>query len=115
MLKQRILTAVVALVALAVVLFVVPAPVARSVIAILFLAGAWEWGGLIRDGGTTARAAFIAGSVKPTAPNPPTRIHSRRVTPSHNFVLRSRIESMVKFSFTSPEDATWMSPLGTIV
>lgn len=58
MLKQRILTAIVALVALSVVLFVVPAPVARSAIVVLLLAGAWEWGGLIRDGGTVTRILF---------------------------------------------------------
>jgi len=58
MLKQRILTAIIALVALSVVVFVVPAPVARSVIAVLLLVGAWEWGGLIRDGGMAERVGF---------------------------------------------------------
>jgi len=60
MLKQRILTAIVALVALSAVLFVVPAPVARVVIAVLLLSGAWEWGGLIRNGGTGVRVGFTA-------------------------------------------------------
>lgn len=60
MLKQRILTAIVALIALSVVLFVVPEPVARAVIAVLLLSGAWEWGGLIRNGSTAARIAFTA-------------------------------------------------------
>ncbi len=60
MLKQRILTAIVALIALSVVLFVVPEPVARAVIAALLLSGAWEWGGLIGDGGTATRVGFAA-------------------------------------------------------
>ena len=60
MLKQRILTAIVAVIALSVVLFVVPEPVARAVIAALLLSGAWEWGGLIGDGGTATRVGFTA-------------------------------------------------------
>ncbi len=68
MLKQRILTAIVALIAISVVLFVVPAPVARSAIVVLLLAGAWEWGGLIRDGGTATRIFFtVAVAVVMTA------------------------------------------------
>jgi len=52
MLKQRIITAVIALAVIGVVLFVVPEPVARLFLAALFVAGAWEWGGfLFRDGG----------------------------------------------------------------
>jgi phosphatidate cytidylyltransferase len=47
MLKQRVLTAIVALAILSVVLFVVPAMVARMVIAVLMLAAAWEWSGFI--------------------------------------------------------------------
>jgi len=47
MLKQRIFTAIVALVAVGIVLFVAPPMIARAVIALLILAGAWEWGGLI--------------------------------------------------------------------
>lgn len=47
MLKQRVLTAVVALAILAVVMFVVPAVVARSVIGLLMLGAAWEWSGFI--------------------------------------------------------------------
>lgn len=47
MLKQRILTAIVALSVIAIVLFVVPESVARIVIAVLFLAAAWEWAGFL--------------------------------------------------------------------
>ncbi|MDH3748744.1 MAG: phosphatidate cytidylyltransferase [Gammaproteobacteria bacterium] len=43
MLKQRIITAVIALAALSLVLFVVPPLVAELVIALVVLAGAWEW------------------------------------------------------------------------
>ncbi|MGI9204541.1 MAG: phosphatidate cytidylyltransferase [Woeseiaceae bacterium] len=60
MLKQRVLTAIVALIVLAVVLFVVPMPVARAIIALILLSGAWEWGGLIAAGGTASRVGFTA-------------------------------------------------------
>ncbi|MCH8336779.1 MAG: phosphatidate cytidylyltransferase [Proteobacteria bacterium] len=47
MLKQRVVTAVVALSVLAVVMFVVPAIVARIAITLLMLGAAWEWSGFI--------------------------------------------------------------------
>ena len=47
MLKQRILTAIIALSVLAVVLFFVPEIVARVFIGALFLAAAWEWAGFL--------------------------------------------------------------------
>lgn len=47
MLKKRIISALVALVVLAIVLFVLPAIAARVFIAILILAAAWEWGGFL--------------------------------------------------------------------
>ncbi len=47
MLKKRVLTAAVALSVLAVVMFVVPAIVARIVISLLMLGAAWEWSGFI--------------------------------------------------------------------
>jgi phosphatidate cytidylyltransferase len=47
MLKQRFFTAVIALIVVGLILFVAPPIVARSMIALLLLAGAWEWGGLI--------------------------------------------------------------------
>lgn len=60
MLKQRILTAIVALTVLAVVLFVVPSVIARMVIAALLLAGAWEWGGFIFKDKAVGRLAYVA-------------------------------------------------------
>lgn len=59
MLRQRILTAIVALAVLAVVLFVVPAFVARVVIAALLLAGAWEWGGFLFKNQTNGRLVYM--------------------------------------------------------
>ncbi len=43
MLKQRVITAVVAIVILALVIFVVPPLFAELIIALVVLAGAWEW------------------------------------------------------------------------
>jgi len=65
MLKKRILTAIVALVALLLVLFALPAPLARAVIVLVVLAGAWEWGGLLgqgvrNDGFDLPRVAYTA-------------------------------------------------------
>ncbi len=47
MLRQRVLTAIVALAVLAIVMFVVPPVVARTVFTLLMLGAAWEWSGLI--------------------------------------------------------------------
>lgn len=44
---QRIVTAVIALVVLLLVLFVIPAPLAKLVIAAVVVAGAWEWSGFL--------------------------------------------------------------------
>jgi phosphatidate cytidylyltransferase len=60
MLKQRILTALVALAVLAVVLFVLPSVVARTVIALLVLAGAYEWGGFIDPRAARSRYVYVA-------------------------------------------------------
>jgi len=59
MLKQRIITAIVSLAVLAVVLFLLPPYVARGLIALLVIAGAWEWGGLL-PGGMASRAGYPA-------------------------------------------------------
>jgi len=62
-LKQRIMTAIIALAILAVVLFVVPPVVARVVIAGVIIAGAWEWGGFLfadRRAGRLFYILFIA-------------------------------------------------------
>ena len=47
MLKQRIVTALVALSVLAIVLFVLPQMFARAVVVVLFIAAAWEWAGFL--------------------------------------------------------------------
>ncbi len=47
MLKTRTITAAVSIVILAVVLFVVPAVIAKISMALLVLAGAWEWSGFL--------------------------------------------------------------------
>jgi len=61
MLKKRILSALVALVVLAIVLFVLPAIAARVFIAILFLAAAWEWGGfLFKEAQMAPRLSYVA-------------------------------------------------------
>ncbi|MGB5625426.1 MAG: phosphatidate cytidylyltransferase [Woeseiaceae bacterium] len=60
MLKTRIVTAVISLVALGVVLFVVPADVAELVIAVVVLAGAWEWSGFLGLSGSSLRWVFVA-------------------------------------------------------
>lgn len=59
-LRQRILTAIIALAALGLVLFVVPAVVARVVIAAMLLAGAWEWGGFLFKQDNTRRMIYVA-------------------------------------------------------
>ena len=59
MLKTRLITAVVALLLLCAVLFVVPADVARLIIATLILAGAWEWSGFLGVSTTTVRMAYV--------------------------------------------------------
>jgi len=58
-LKQRFITAIISLALLAVVLFVLPAWLARSVIALLILAGAYEWGGFIFADSPGRRYLFV--------------------------------------------------------
>lgn len=58
MLKQRILTALIALSVLAIVLFFVPPVVARAAVVVLILAGAWEWGGFLAGESNGARIAY---------------------------------------------------------
>ena len=60
MLKQRFVTALVALAVLAVVLFVLPAHMARAVIAALVLAGAYEWGGFAYPDVPKRRFIYVA-------------------------------------------------------
>jgi len=60
MLKQRILTAIVALGVLAVVLFVLPPVAARIMIVVMILGGAWEWGGFLFNGKTGLKLVYVA-------------------------------------------------------
>jgi len=55
-LKQRVITAILALAVLGIVLFLLPATLARLLIAALFVAGAWEWGGFL--GARPVRVAY---------------------------------------------------------
>jgi phosphatidate cytidylyltransferase len=59
MLKQRIITAVIALVALALVLFVFPPLAAELVIAAVILAGAWEWSGFLQAKTPATRIFYV--------------------------------------------------------
>jgi len=59
-LKQRIISAVVALILLMVVLFVLPQPAARMVIAMLIVAAGWEWSGFLALSGLSGRLGYMA-------------------------------------------------------
>ncbi len=59
MLKQRIMTSIIALAAFMVVLFVVPATVAQFVIAVLIIGGAWEWSGLLGPASRSSRIIYV--------------------------------------------------------
>ena len=59
MLRQRIITAIIALTVLGIALFVVPPFVARIVIAAMFLAGAWEWGGFLFHENRAQRSIYV--------------------------------------------------------
>lgn len=59
MLKTRIITAVISLAVLGAVLFVVPAVIAKLVIAGLILAGAWEWSDFLGTRGIGIRAVYV--------------------------------------------------------
>ena len=60
MLRQRFVTAVIALVALLLVLFVAPAGIALAVIALLVLAGGWEWSAFLARPTAMRRGLFVA-------------------------------------------------------
>lgn len=60
MLKQRIVTAIIALVALGIVLFVLPPLAAQVVIALVVLAGAWEWSAFISKTSVPVRIVFVS-------------------------------------------------------
>lgn len=60
MLKVRLVTALIALAVLLLVLFMAPPLLAEFVIALLALAGAWEWAALLGLKSTWARAGIVA-------------------------------------------------------
>ncbi len=60
MLKQRIVTALIAVTVLMLVLFAVPPVAAEAFIGLLVLAGAWEWSSFLGAASRPVRAAFIA-------------------------------------------------------
>ena len=58
--KQRIITALVAIAALLIVLFFVPETVAQFVISAVILAGAWEWSAFLGFSGSGGRLGYVA-------------------------------------------------------
>ena len=59
MLKERVITALIAVAVLLLVLFALPQAAAQAVIALLILAGAWEWSGFLGSGSTPIRAMYV--------------------------------------------------------
>ena len=59
MLRQRIVTALVALAVLLLVMFVLPANAAKAFIGLLVLGGAWEWSAFLGGARPFARAAYV--------------------------------------------------------
>jgi phosphatidate cytidylyltransferase len=58
--KQRIITAVIALAALGILLFAMPPLVVHIAIGALIVAGAWEWSGFLGQASSGARFAYVA-------------------------------------------------------
>jgi phosphatidate cytidylyltransferase len=59
MLKQRVVTALIAVAALLLVLFALPQAAAQLVVAALVLAGAWEWSGFLGTPSNVLRALYV--------------------------------------------------------
>ena len=59
MLRQRVITAVIALAVLALVLFVVPPIAAELAIALVILAAAWEWSGFLGSKSPATRIFYV--------------------------------------------------------
>jgi phosphatidate cytidylyltransferase len=59
--KQRVITAVIALLLLTIVLFFVPPMVAQVVIIAVVLAGAWEWSAFLGTSGNGMRIVYVCG------------------------------------------------------
>lgn len=60
MLKLRIITSIIALLAIGIVLFVLPAGYAEVIIGLLLVAGAWEWSGFLGLSGNAVRGLYTA-------------------------------------------------------
>ena len=60
MLKTRVITAVIALAAIAVVLFAVPPWITEIIIGLLLLGAAWEWSGFLGTASSAVRIAYTA-------------------------------------------------------
>jgi phosphatidate cytidylyltransferase len=60
MLKQRIITAVVGLIALGLVLFVLPPLAAELIIVLVIIAGAWEWSAFLQCRSVTMRIVYVS-------------------------------------------------------
>ena len=58
--KQRIITAVIALLALLLVLFYAPQEIALAIIVVVMLAGAWEWSAFLGGKGLAVRGGYVA-------------------------------------------------------
>jgi phosphatidate cytidylyltransferase len=58
-LKERVITALIAVAVLLLVLFALPRAAAQAVIALLILAGAWEWSGFLGSVSTPIRAMYV--------------------------------------------------------
>jgi phosphatidate cytidylyltransferase len=58
-LKERIITALIAVAVLLLVLFVLPRAAAQAVIAVVVLAGAWEWSGFLGARATSVRGLYV--------------------------------------------------------
>jgi phosphatidate cytidylyltransferase len=58
-LKERVITALIAVAVLLLVLFVLPQAAAEVVIGLLILAGAWEWSGFLGSRSTALRAGYV--------------------------------------------------------
>lgn len=59
--KQRVITAIIALLLLTLVLFFVPPMVAQVVIIAVILAGAWEWSAFLGTSGNAMRILYVCG------------------------------------------------------
>ncbi len=59
MLKLRVITTVIALAAIAAVLWFVPPAYTEMIVALLLLAGAWEWAGFLGAEGPAIRIAYV--------------------------------------------------------